>query len=78
LDWSLCCSFWFHCASGKILARISRAAEFVEEKISGNKDVLEENALIPESLRIVQRNVDVTHARTLSVLMDAMDLIYGE
>ena len=51
---------------------------FAGEKTSGNRDVLEENALIPESLRSVQRNVDVTHARTLSVMMDAMDLIYGK
>lgn len=51
---------------------------FAGEKIFGNRNALEGNALITGSLRSVQRNVDVTHARTLSAMMDALDLIYGE
>jgi hypothetical protein len=53
-------------------------AEFVEEKISGNKDVLGENALIPRSLKSAQPNVGATPAGTLPVKIDAMVLIYGE
>jgi hypothetical protein len=53
-------------------------AESVEEKISGNNDVLGENVLIPILLRSALTNVDATHAGTLPVKMDAMVLICGE